>query len=103
MALLARGGRRERRDAHVTRVERGHQALDRASFARGIPSLEHHANRWPEAPVAELAPELEAQRQEPPLARREAFLLLFARQPEAEVELGEPPLLACHEMVESII
>ena len=90
MALLLLGGRREGPGVHVPRIERCDQALDRSSLAGSVPALEQHADRWSEAAVAELAGELEPQRQQPSLSCSEALLLLGARKAEAEIELRKP-------------
>ena len=77
MAMLVGRRRRERRDAHVARVQRGEQALDRAALARGVPALDDDRQRRAEwGADVQLAAEREAQLGEPPPTRGEPLVLL---------------------------
>ena len=72
VALLVRGRRRELRHAHVARVERRHEPLDRPALAGGVPALEQHADRRAEPVARELAAERQPQRLQPLPGRRRA-------------------------------
>ena len=63
VALGGRVGRGELRDAHVAGVERGHQALDRAALAGGVPALEEDAHGRAEVPVVAQSGERQPQRE----------------------------------------
>src|SRR5829696_3999698 len=87
VALLVVRRRAVGGDPEVARVEVGDQAADRPALARGVPPLEDHAQRRAEAPVARLAPELQAQLLEAELPRRQARGLVVARELQAEVDV----------------
>jgi hypothetical protein len=91
LALFDARGRGERRHAHVARVERRQEPLDRPALARRVPALEEDAHRRPDVAVADQAAERQAQRREPPLGGLEALRLLLAGGVELEVELVEAP------------
>src|SRR5215207_8665502 len=64
VALLIVGRRRELDHANVPRVQRVDQALDRAPLARGVPALEHCADRWSKLTAADQAAEGQTQLRE---------------------------------------
>ena len=92
MALLVGRRSRELRHAHVARVERLDQALDRPALARRVPALEHApppAARCPRSPGS-FPPSASRSRRSRVCrtSRRSASSLL--RELQAEVELVEP-------------
>ena len=89
MALLVEGRGGELGDAHVTGVQLGDQALDRAALARGVPTLEENAHRRAELAVAALAAEHEAQLEQALLRGGEPLRLLLPGELERQVQLIE--------------
>ena len=96
MAQLVGIGGAELGHAHVPGVERGHQPLDAAALARGVPPLEDDADRWAQAPVAELTAVEEAQVEKTALDGGQLLGLLLGREAEREVDAGQPVLGVGH-------
>ena len=90
VALLVVGRRRELHDAHVARVERGDEALDRAALAARVPALEERrtrAARCPASPISPPSTSRSASRRS--CAACEALGLLLTGELEREVEVVE--------------
>ena len=89
VTLLVRRGGGEAGHPHVPGVERGHQSLDGAPLARGVPALEQHAHRRAQPPTRHLAAVDEPQLQQAALAGRQAALLLGPVDAQVEVDVVE--------------
>ena len=91
VALLVVRRRGERLHAHVARVERSDEPLDRAALAGGVPALEQHAQRRADPLVADQAAEHEPQLQQPRLRASQPLGLLLLGEGEVQIEVIEAP------------
>ena len=88
VAALVVRGRTELGYADVPWIKRADQSPDAAAFARGVPSLEQHAERWSEFGAADQAAKLQAPGQEPALRFENALLAFPFTELQLEVSVG---------------
>ena len=88
--------------AHVPRIERRRQALDRAALAGGVPALEDDAERRPQLFPADQPAKGQPQLRQPLPGQLQLTLFLLAAERETQVDLVEVSHTAIVELRERV-